>query len=1246
MADHQDSPKRQKTSCLQCRNPQKKRAHTCEKGMNRGRGSQRGGRMNSRGGSSNRGGRGGSRGGSSRVGGSKRKRHKKDDHLDSEDEAYHSHNAAPTGSTEVTRRSSRASKSTVKYTFDSDEFDEEDSSDEEDEQGNKITKIEMQENPVESIMGKREAEDGTTEWFVKWKEKSYIHACWVREEVFEPYRDFRMNGKMTRLNNKIENNTDITSTINYDDEMTLFDQEFLVVDEIIGHDEEWVTIDETAAAAAAAAALELEHAKKATENKNAAIILEQEKEKEMPEHPQPPFIDSFLHPTYICPTCGYILEDITYHGVLYESSIPTYTQACPHCQKSYSYSDYNVVFRGQRLGITLNHKLFATSSLRSNLVCYIESIESILTEVQSDEDEQFYQDNAARASMKVSDLIVGIREMAHNEKNNKTSSSLSSTSTSSASSTSTTTDVKVKAIPYRELFVTSGVLQSDLVDAVRTWRRPIVIKMRIPEPMSIHKRKTTELATERSLVITRLEREIDRQIREMRNTDSSTSDGDDTISGNLSSSSSSADATKKNGEFCCPHIECGRTFTSEFGLDSHVDCSLEQQKLEELIKSQRIYAGFLANNQNIFIQPPNMTGGKEKLKLRDYQKLGAQWLENLFFNGLNGILADETGLGKTIQVIATIANLKHKGMTGCFLIVAPFTTLRNWEFEFERWCPGMNTLLYHGTKAEREELRTSRMGMTKSDKDGVSHIKDSNANYHSDQNFPIIVTSYDILIRDVANFRKFEWSCLVVDEVHRLKEKDCRLMRSLKSLRTYQRYLLTSTFDTSLSELWLLLNFLHPETFDDSAFFESCFRFFSVEDLKESMTSGGAESIDILDKLSHVLSPVLMRRLKTDVIKELPDKNEIIVMTEVPAPLLSPSQMIEAGGAALFSFLRQLDRRQEITTTEEDIAKAEIALDATINSTSFVMSIRKIGSDTVLFNSTLSANFDKTHNCLNFTVSKFETFIKNNNVGISFFDLHVEVYAVSFSLSTMVQLVDTVLLFSNDRPNMAPPNEFKWEKCVTVEESSSYDRWKKSYEGVVLDEMFENNFPFISNINIAKKSNDWILSYKITRYDMSDDIRPFYTDVTADILNSYLQSLLVSGSVSVSDDNLPRIVSSYSSAASASSSSSSTSSSISSSLSSGRKNTSIKLVQTSFESGSCGIELGGLSMVQGQGVMIMGFTAGGQARRKFSNVLKVGMKLMQVEKIDVEHLTFDEVIGFLSTATRPVELWWSFSYPH
>ena len=90
--------------------------------------------------------------------------------------------------------------------------------------------------------------------------------------------------------------------------------------------------------------------------------------------------------------------------------------------------------------------------------------------------------------------------------------------------------------------------------------------------------------------------------------------------------------------------------------------------------------------------------------------------------------------------------------------------------------------LYHGTKAEREELRINRMGMTKS-KNGVSHRKVSGAV----NDMPVIITSYDILMRDIGNFRKFSWAYLVVDEGHRLKNKDCKLMRELKSLDTHQR---------------------------------------------------------------------------------------------------------------------------------------------------------------------------------------------------------------------------------------------------------------------------------------------------------------------------------------------------------------------------------------------------------------------------------------------------------------------------
>ena len=332
--------------------------------------------------------------------------------------------------------------------------------------------------------------------------------------------------------------------------------------------------------------------------------------------------------------------------------------------------------------------------------------------------------------------------------------------------------------------------------------------------------------------------------------------------------------------------------------------SFEQKvdKLEDLMQKAEQYAVFLANrhkesmearrlgNDNkdmSFKQPPNMTGGAEKLKLRDYQELGAQWLEGLVFNGLNGILADEMGLGKTIQVIAVIAHLKHQGMSGPFLVVAPLSTLRNWEFEFERWCPGMNTLLYHGTRAEREEMRISRMGMTKS-KNGVSHKKVANAG--KDQDFPIIITSYDILMRDAANFRKFEWAYLVVDEGHRLKNKDCKLMRELKSLQTNQRLLLTGTpLQNNLSELWSLLNFLMPDAFDDLSFFQAWFGWDSrEEDEMTKKITRGAESDDIVNKLHRILSPFMMRRLKTDVTKELPDKKEIVVyvgMTESQSQL-------------------------------------------------------------------------------------------------------------------------------------------------------------------------------------------------------------------------------------------------------------------------------------------------------------------------------------------------------------------------
>ena len=320
----------------------------------------------------------------------------------------------------------------------------------------------------------------------------------------------------------------------------------------------------------------------------------------------------------------------------------------------------------------------------------------------------------------------------------------------------------------------------------------------------------------------------------------------------------------------------------------------KKEKLEDLLRKAEAYSQFLAQRHNEYVndetnasqhrfkQPKNMTGGSENLKLRPYQENGAAWLEGLNFNGLHGILADEMGLGKTIQVIAVIAHLMIQGVKGPFLIVAPLSTLRNWESEFSRWCPNINKLVYHGSKDDREDMRKQFMKLTKT-KSGRSH----RVNGHGapiEDGFPVIITSYDIAMIDSTHLANFTWKYLVVDEGHRLKNKDCRLMKELKRIPSQQRVLLTGTpLQNNLSELWSLLNFLMPDAFDDLQFFQAWFGWDSKNrNMTETIKQDNAGE-DIIRKLHTILNPFMMRRLKSDVAKYLPEKKEIIVyagMTE------------------------------------------------------------------------------------------------------------------------------------------------------------------------------------------------------------------------------------------------------------------------------------------------------------------------------------------------------------------------------
>ncbi|CAI7674139.1 unnamed protein product [Penicillium manginii] len=263
-------------------------------------------------------------------------------------------------------------------------------------------------------------------------------------------------------------------------------------------------------------------------------------------------------------------------------------------------------------------------------------------------------------------------------------------------------------------------------------------------------------------------------------------------------------------------------------------------------------------------QPALITGGK----MRTYQLEGLEWLKTLWMNGLSGILADEMGLGKTIQAISMIAFLKENNVSGPFLIAAPLSTVSNWVDEFKRWCPGIKTVLYHGSKAEREALRSKHMKMRN----------------QGDMEFPIICTSYEICMNDRKFLGQYQWRYIVVDEGHRLKNMNCRLIKELMAYRSANRLLITGTpLQNNISELWSLLHFLLPEVFDDLNSFESWFDFSSVLD-----DNGRAEILErrkrnLVTTMHSILKPFLLRRIKTDVETDLPKKREYILY----APLTS-----------------------------------------------------------------------------------------------------------------------------------------------------------------------------------------------------------------------------------------------------------------------------------------------------------------------------------------------------------------------
>nr|XP_021488000.1 chromodomain-helicase-DNA-binding protein 1-like isoform X1 [Meriones unguiculatus] len=239
--------------------------------------------------------------------------------------------------------------------------------------------------------------------------------------------------------------------------------------------------------------------------------------------------------------------------------------------------------------------------------------------------------------------------------------------------------------------------------------------------------------------------------------------------------------------------------------------------------------------------------GLTGIRLRSYQLEGVNWLAQCFHCQNGCILGDEMGLGKTCQTIALLIYLVGRlNDEGPFLILCPLSVLSNWKEELERFAPGLSCVTYTGDKEERARLQQD---------------------IRQESRFHVLLTTYEICLKDASFLKTFSWSVLAVDEAHRLKNQSSLLHRTLSEFSVVFRLLLTGTpIQNSLQELYSLLSVVEPDLFCREQVEDFVQRYQDIE--KESKSAS---------ELHRLLQPFLLRRVKAQVATELPKKTEVVI---------------------------------------------------------------------------------------------------------------------------------------------------------------------------------------------------------------------------------------------------------------------------------------------------------------------------------------------------------------------------------
>ena len=230
-------------------------------------------------------------------------------------------------------------------------------------------------------------------------------------------------------------------------------------------------------------------------------------------------------------------------------------------------------------------------------------------------------------------------------------------------------------------------------------------------------------------------------------------------------------------------------------------------------------------------------------KLRNYQKDGYRWLSTLSEWGFGGILADDMGLGKTVQMLAFLLAKRKRA-----LIVCPASLVYNWAGEVEKFTPDLKAVTITGSGEKRKK------------------------EYEDSLSADITITSYDLLKRDIDKYKDRSFDYMVIDEAQYIKNASTQAAKAVKQVQSGVRFAMTGTpIENKLSDLWSIFDFIMPGYL------------YGYKQYKDEMESPIVQNADdtALNRLQTMVRPFILRRKKQDVLKDLPDKQEEIVYTQM-----------------------------------------------------------------------------------------------------------------------------------------------------------------------------------------------------------------------------------------------------------------------------------------------------------------------------------------------------------------------------